>query len=73
MKEEFAANVPTAFHHRQLAAQFSNRILNVSPGSAADSGLILAAPHKTGKFTFVREDHRPQLERDGALVLYVDL
>ena len=67
------ANVLTVFHRGQLAAQFSNRILNVSPGSAAGSGLFLAAPRRTGKSTFVREDLRPQLERDGALVLYVDL
>ena len=66
------ANAPTVFHRRQLAAQFSNRILNVSPGSAAGSGLFLAAPRRTGKSTFVRENLCPQLERDGALVLYVD-
>ena len=64
------ANVPKVFHRGQLAAQFSKRILNISPGSAAGSGLFLAAPRRTGKSTFVREDLRPQLESDGALVLY---
>jgi hypothetical protein len=35
--------------------------------------LFLAAPRRTGKSTFVREDLRPELETMGALVVYVDL
>jgi hypothetical protein len=42
-------------------------------GSASASGLFLAAPRRTGKSTFVREDLRPALQRYGATVLYVDL
>ena len=37
------------------------------------SGLFLAAPRRTGKSTFLREDLRPKLEAAGAVVLYVDL
>lgn len=53
----------------KLAAQ----ILANNVGSAASSGLFLAAPRRTGKSTFMREDLRPALEQSGAHVLYVDL
>lgn len=51
----------------------ADKILYVPPGSASSSGLFLAAPRRTGKSTFLREDLRPQLEAKGALVLYADL
>ena len=35
--------------------------------------MFLAAPRRTGKSTFLREDLRPALEGMGALVIYVDL
>ncbi|MES2820493.1 MAG: ATP-binding protein [Pseudomonadota bacterium] len=63
----------TLFHRPQLARDMAQKILHVAVGSAAGSGLFLAAPRRTGKSTFMREDLRPALEQAGALVLYVDL
>ncbi len=61
------------FHRNLLASEMATKILYVPPGSASSSGLFLAAPRRTGKSTFLREDLRPQLEVQGALVLYADL
>lgn len=61
------------FHRTPLAADMAGKILFVSPTSASSSGLFLAAPRRTGKSTFLREDLRPQLEAQGALVVYADL
>lgn len=61
------------FHRPELAKSLADKIMNVAVGSAAASGVFLAAPRRTGKSTFVREDLRPALEAAGALVLYVDL
>jgi len=61
------------FHRTQLAADLAGKIILTVPGSASSSGLFLAAPRRTGKSTFLREDLRPQLEAKGALVVYVDL
>lgn len=63
----------TLFHRPHLARDMAQKILHVAVGSAAGSGLFLAAPRRTGKSTFMREDLRPALEQAGALVLYVDL
>jgi hypothetical protein len=65
--------VNSVFHRNQLAADMADKVLYVPPGSASSSGLFLAAPRRTGKSTFLREDLRPQLEAKGALVLYADL
>lgn len=61
------------FKRTALAADIGDKILFASPTSASSSGLFLAAPRRTGKSTFLREDLRPHLESKGALVLYVDL
>ncbi|MCJ8207468.1 ATP-binding protein [Pseudomonas sp. RGM2987] len=62
------------FYHRPaLAFRLSKLILQVAIGSAASSGVFLAAPRRTGKSTFAREDLRPALEDAGAIVLYADL
>lgn len=61
------------FHRQALAERLAGQILSTAPISATASGLFLAAPRRTGKSTFVREDLRPALARHGALVLYVDL
>ena len=61
------------FNRTDLAKRMADQILLNSVGSASSSGLFLAAPRRTGKSTFLREDLRPQLEANGALVLYVDL
>lgn len=61
------------FHRIELAEQMVKGIMASAVGSASASGLFLAAPRRTGKSTFVREDLRPALQRYGATVLYVDL
>lgn len=63
----------TLFKRTGLASDIADKVLFTSPTSASSSGLFLAAPRRTGKSTFLREDLRPQLEAKGALVLYVDL
>lgn len=66
-------NVAPIFHRPELAKKLGGQILVAGVGSAASSGVFLAAPRRTGKSTFVREDLRPALEADGALVVYADL
>ncbi|SCK37989.1 hypothetical protein VAR608DRAFT_3520 [Variovorax sp. HW608] len=66
-------NEAIVFHRSALAANMARQILLSGTPSASGSGLFLAAPRRTGKSTFLREDLRPQLEAEGALVLYVDL
>lgn len=62
------------FYHRpELATRLSRPIMQISVGSSASSGVFLAAPRRTGKSTFAREDLRPALEKAGAIVLYADL
>ena len=61
------------FHRPELASKLAEQVLHSSPASASPSGVFLAAPRRTGKSTFVREDLRPALERMGAAVIYVDL
>lgn len=61
------------FHRDALGAEMAIRILDVAPTSASSSGLFLAAPRRTGKSTFLREDLRPELEKLDALVVYADL
>lgn len=61
------------FHRTSLAEQLVKGIMASAIGSASASGLFLAAPRRTGKSTFVREDLRPALQRVGATVIYVDL
>lgn len=61
------------FHRTYLAKAWAEKILKPSATSASGSGLFLAAPRRTGKSTFVREDLRPALEAASAIVIYVDL
>jgi hypothetical protein len=61
------------FNRGTLATELASKILSASPTSASASGLFLAAPRRTGKSTFLREDLRPALEGIGALVVYADL
>lgn len=65
--------MPNIFHRPELASQLAEQVLHSSPASASPSGVFLAAPRRTGKSTFVREDLRPAMERMGATVIYVDL
>jgi len=64
---------PNIFHRPGLAARIAGQVLHVSPTSASSSGVFLAAPRRTGKTTFMREDLAPALSEKGALVIYVDL
>jgi hypothetical protein len=61
------------FHRHQLAEELAARILSTAILAPARSGLFLAAPRRTGKSTFLREDLIPALEVAGAAVLYIDL
>lgn len=61
------------FHRPDLANKIAKQVLHVSPTSASSSGVFLAAPRRTGKTTFMREDLAPALTAQGALVIYVDL
>lgn len=65
--------VSPTFRRAELAERIAKQVLAKTVGSASSSGLFLAAPRRTGKSTFMREDLRPALESHGAHVLYVDL
>ena len=67
------SNAQVLFQRPELANRLAKQILVIGVGSAASSGVFLAAPRRTGKSTFVREDLRPALEAGGALVVYADL
>jgi hypothetical protein len=57
------------FHRAELAQYFVDYIK--SPDSS--SGSFLAAPRRTGKTTFIKEDLVPLLRDQGATVIYADL
>ncbi len=62
------------FSRPELAAKMADQLLN--PGvldEALRSGLFLSGLRRTGKTTFLRHDLIPALERQGALIIYVDL
>lgn len=61
------------FHREALATEMAARILSAAGPAAAASGLLLVAPRRTGKSTFLRADLVPELRRSGALVIHVDL
>ena len=54
---------------REIAASLQGRTLF----GDAPNGLFLAAPRRTGKSTFLQGDLKPELERNGIVVVYVDL
>lgn len=61
------------FHRQILAEQYCDSLEGKQiklPDSR--SGLFLAAPRRTGKSTFLKEDLLPAMERRGWLPLYVD-
>lgn len=62
------------FRRPALAAQMAHQLLH--PGVLDEglrSGLFLSGLRRTGKTTFLRNDLIPELERQGAVVIYVDL
>jgi len=60
------------FHRTDLARDFAHNLLGEGPFPVR-SGLFLAAPRRTGKSTFLREDLVPALKKRGVLPVYVDL
>ena len=66
--------MPEVFRRPRLAAELAGRLLR--PGVLDEglrSGLFLSGLRRTGKTTFLRTDLLPELEAQGALVIYVDL
>lgn len=59
------------FHRTELAQTYADDALDTSLGRSG--GLFLAAPRRTGKSTFVRQDLVPALRGRGVGVIYVDL
>lgn len=66
-----SAQLPAFFHRPKLAAAIATQALSNSPASSG--GLFLAAPRRTGKSTFIRQDLIPDLETRGVETIYVDL
>jgi hypothetical protein len=61
------------FTRTGLAQEIARNVQGKNLFGDAHNGLFLAAPRRTGKSTFLTEDLRPELERQGLLVVYVDL
>lgn len=61
------------FPRPELAKKMADVMQNNLPFSSADGGLFLAAPRRTGKTVFLREDLIPELRNRGTCVVYVDL
>jgi hypothetical protein len=66
--------VAEVFRRPQLAAELAARLLHPSVlDEGLRSGLFLSGLRRTGKTTFLRTDLVPELEAQGAVVIYVDL
>ena len=63
---------PFLFRRPQIAEGFADALMGRGPFNYG-SGLFLAAPRRTGKSTFMREDLIPALTARGVLTTYVDL
>lgn len=61
------------FPRATLAKQLADAMQGQVPFGDAHNGLFLAAPRRTGKSTFLQSDLKPELERRGVVVVYVDL
>lgn len=59
------------FHRPELATALADQALDTSLGTSG--GMFLAAPRRTGKSTFVRQDLVPEFEQRNLNVIYVDL
>ncbi len=57
----------------ELAKQLARALQGKDLFGDAHNGLFLAAPRRTGKSTFLQADLVPELERQGLVVVYVDL
>lgn len=60
------------FHRHELAAQYCDSLEGKGLADSR-SGLFLAAPRRTGKSTFLREDLLPEMQKRGWTTVYVDL
>ena len=63
---------PFLFRRPEIATGMADALMGLGPFHYA-SGLFLAAPRRTGKSTFMREDLVPALNDRGVLTTYVDL
>ncbi len=61
------------FPRRTLAQEMCDALQGSKLFNDAPNGLFLAAPRRTGKSTFLQADLKPELERRGIAVVYVDL
>lgn len=61
------------FHRQNLAKIYSESLEGKKLLGNTSNGLFLAAPRRTGKTGFLKNDLIPELEARGILVLYVDL
>lgn len=61
------------FPRTELAQELVRALQGNQIFGDAHNGLFLAAPRRTGKSTFLKEDLKPELERLGMVVVYVDL
>ena len=61
------------FARTALAKELALALSGRSILGDAHHGLFLAAPRRTGKSTFLQRDLLPELEAQGAVVVYVDL
>jgi hypothetical protein len=66
--------MPFTFHRSRLAADMARQLLHPGPlEQTLQSGLFLSGPRRVGKTTFLKFDLIPELEKQGAIVIYVDL
>lgn len=61
------------FQRQALAQELVAALQGKTVLGDAHNGLFLAAPRRTGKSTFLQSDLKPALERQGVVVVYVDL
>ncbi len=61
------------FPRLSLAQEMSEALRGSNLFNDAPNGLFLAAPRRTGKTTFLQADLKPELEKHGIVVIYVDL
>lgn len=61
------------FPRAALAHELARALQGKNLFGDTHNGLFLAAPRRTGKSTFLKEDLKPELERQGLVVVYVDL
>lgn len=66
------SNTSFIFRRPDLATRLVDDMMGRGPFHYG-SGLFLAAPRRTGKSTFMRDDLRPALKDQGVLTTYVDL